>query len=308
MKTNPESFIIDETLCLNYKSFFISGNDEGYIFALMDFLVKSFLKNGFVKKTLTDDDSASPDLFKLESRYVYVCEKYLGNKSLEEIEKNGDILIFYEKTSTKNKLIKPLFSKSRERVLLECYELDQSRKKIILDGFIKKNGLFFEKNTYWFLLGLLDNRYAILEKELEKILLLENKNNTTELAGALNMNQLTDANKFFFKLHLSGGDVTSFLNSSVNSLPDFYSYFSYFKIYSLLLFESKNKTELENKIPKYLFKEKQGLLTLFDSLNENKKQLLSSLVFKTEKLVRKNPDLFRPLFFRFVINYKKVIS
>jgi hypothetical protein len=122
------------------------------------------------------------------------------------------------------------------------------------------------------------------------------------------MNQLTDANKFFFKLHLSGGDVTSFLNSSVNSLPDFYSYFSYFKIYSLLLFESKNKTELENKIPKYLFKEKQGLLTLFDSLNENKKQLLSSLVFKTEKLVRKNPDLFRPLFFRFVINYKKVIS
>ena len=122
------------------------------------------------------------------------------------------------------------------------------------------------------------------------------------------MDRLTDANKFFFKLHLSKGDVTSFLNSSINSLSDFYGYFSYFKIYSLLLFESKNKTELEHKIPKYLFREKQSLLSLFDSLNENKKKLLSFFVFKTEKLVRKNPTLFKPLFFRFVLNYKKVIS
>ena len=81
--------------------------------------------------------------------------------------------------------------------------------------------IFFEKNTYWFLLGLLDNKYAILEKELEKILLLENKNNLVELAAALNMNRLADANKFFFKLHLSSGEVVSFLNSSVNSLSDF---------------------------------------------------------------------------------------
>ena len=308
MKINPENFIVDETLCLNYKSFFISGNDEGYIFALMDLLVKGFSNNGFIKKTLTSENNVAPDLFKLESKYVYVCEKYIGNNSLEEIEKNKDILIFYEKTSAKNKSIKQFFSKSKERVLLECYELDQGRKKNILDGFIKRYSLFFEKNTYWFLLGLLDNRFAILEKELEKILLLENKNDTVELSNALNMNQFTDANKFFFKIHLSRGNVTSFLNSSINSLSDFYGYFSYFKIYSLLLFDSKSKADLENKIPKYLFREKQGLLCLFDSLNENKKKLLSLLVFKTEKLVRKNPALFKPLFFRFVLNYKKIIS
>jgi hypothetical protein len=129
MKINPENFIVDETLCLNYKSFFISGNDEGYIFALMDLLVKGFLNNGFIKKTLTGEDNVAPDLFKLESKYVYVCEKYIGNNSVEEIEKNKDILIFYEKTSAKNKSIKQFFSKSKERVLLECYELDQGKKK-----------------------------------------------------------------------------------------------------------------------------------------------------------------------------------
>ena len=62
------------------------------------------------------------------------------------IEKNKDILIFYEKSSTKNKSIKQFFSKSKERVLLECYELDQGRKKIVLDGFIERHSLFFEKD------------------------------------------------------------------------------------------------------------------------------------------------------------------
>ena len=109
MKANPENFVVDEVLCLNYKSFFISGNDEGYIFALMNLLVKSFLNNGFIKKTLTSDDGVAPDLFKLENKYVYVCEKYLDNNSVEEIEKNKDILIFCEKSSVKNKSIKQFF-------------------------------------------------------------------------------------------------------------------------------------------------------------------------------------------------------
>ena len=74
------------------------------------------------------------------------------------------------------------------------------------------------------------------------------------------------------------------------------------------MFSSKNALELDNKIPKYLFKEKAELLRLFGSLNANKKKLLSSLISKTESLVRKNPSLYKALFFRFVLNYKKIIS
>jgi len=308
MKISPESLVIDEGLCLNYKSFFISGHDESYIFALMDLLLKIFSKNGYIKKSLTSDTGMVDDLFKIESKYVYVSQKYIGNNLVEKIENKQDIFIFYEKTSTKNKSIKNFFSKSKERALLECYELDQVRKKNILNGFIKSHGLVFENNTYWLLLGLLDNRFAILNKELEKVLLLNNIKDRNTLEAALGTEQSTDANKFFFKIHLDRGDITPFLNSSINSLSDFYSYFSYFKIYSLLLLGSKNKTELESKIPRYLFREKQGLISLFSSLNKSKKNLLSVLVYKTEKLVRKNPGLYKPLFFRFVLNYKKIIS
>ena len=249
MKVSPESFIVDEGLCLKYKSIFISGNDETYISSFLDLVVTVFSKNGYLRKNLDEHKDVSPDLFGVNSKSVFICNKYLGNKSVEEIEGSEDVLIFHEKASSKNKIIKQFFSNSKERALVECYELDQSKKKIILNTFIKKHSLVFEKSVYWFLLDLLDNRFAILNKELEKIILLNNKNNMDELVGALSSEQPTSANKFFFKINVRRDNIVDFLNSSVNSLSDFYSYFSYFKIYSLLMFSCKDAAELEKKIP-----------------------------------------------------------
>ena len=308
MKINPESFVVDEGLFLNYKSFFISGNDESYIFSLKDLLVKSFTKEGFEKKILTNKIDLNRDLFQIQKKHIYVCETNIDESLIEEVEKNEDALIYYEKSSTKNKLAKKKFSNSKDRALLECYKLDKNKKKNIFNGFIKKHSLVLEKNIYWLLLDILDNNFAILKNELEKLLLLDNKNDILSIENAFNINQSTDANKFFFKIHLSKSDITSVLNSSINSLSDFYSYFSYFKIYSLLLLDSKNIKDLEVRIPIYLFKEKNSFLNLFKSLNENKKSLLSLLIFKTERLVRTNPNLYKSLFFRFVLNYKKIIS
>lgn len=308
MKISPESFIIDDKLCLKYKSFFVTGNDEGYIISLVDLLVKGFCNNGFIKKNLNEKSSYSAELFGIEKPYLYVCNKYLGNELVEDTEKSKNSLIFYEKNSVKNKTAKDFFLKSKESALVECYELDLDRKKIILSGFIKKHGITLENNAYWFLLDSLDNRFSILKQQLEKVVLLGNKNGPLEIANALGAKKSTEVNKFFFKISLSRQEITGFLNSSINSLSDFYSSFSYFKNYSLLLINSKNKQELESKIPKYLFKEKGILISQYSSLNKRKKELLSSLIYKTENLVRKNPSLYKALFFRFLLNYKRIIS
>ena len=308
MKISPESFIENEESCLKHKSIFISGNDENYIYSLLNILVSSFTKNGYVKKNLNEGNDVLPDLFGASNKHVFICNKYLGNKEVEEIEIGEDVFIFYEKTSPKNRSIKQFFSNSKKRVLLECYELDQNKKKIILNSFIKKHSLSVESNVYWVLLDLLDNRFSLLNKELEKVLLLNNINDLSELTSALSPEKTAEANKFYFKINLSKETIVPFLNSSINSLSDFYSYFSYFKAYSLLMLTSKNVQELDNKIPKYLFREKEGLLSLFRRLNKNKKTLLSSLIQKAERLVRKNPGLYKTLFFRFVLNYKKIIS
>ena len=308
MKVSPESFIFNEGACLKYKSIFISGNDEHYISSLLNLIVSNFSKNGYIKKDLYENKDVSPDLFGANNKHIFVCKKYLGNKSVEEIESNGDVFIFYEKTSQKNKAIKKFFSDSSERVVFECYELDRSKKKIILNSFIKKNNLALEKNIYWLLLDLLSSRFSVLNKELEKVLLLNNINEMAGLINVISTEKSAEANKFYFKINMNKEIIVPFLNSSINSLSDFYSFFSYFKNYSLLMFASKSAQELDNKIPKYLFKEKEGLLILFRRLNENKKTLLSSLIYKTERLVRKNPSLYRAVFFRFVLNYKKIIS
>ncbi len=308
MKINPENFIVDEKLCLNFKSFFISGNDESYIISLLDILTKSFSKKGYLKKNINKNDRPSPDLFQAEGKNIYVCDKYIGNNLVEELEEDGGVFIFYEKSSTKNKPIKQFYSQSKERALIECFELDLNKKKIILNAFIKKNELVIEKNTYWFLLDLLDNRFSVFNRDLEKLALMEMPNDTAQLSKALNSDRLTDISKFFFKAHLGRAEIVSFINSSINSISDFYNCFAYFKIYLFLLFNSKNNLDLQKKIPKYLFKEKQTILDLFSSLTENKKKLLSVLLYKTENLIRKNPSLYKSLFFRFVLNYKKIIS
>ena len=308
MKINPESLVANEELCLKYKSIFISGSDENYIYSLLNLLVNNFTKNGYVRKNLNENKDVFPDLFGASNKHVFICNKYLGNEEVKKIEIGEDVFIFYEKASPKNKAVKQFFSNSKKRVLLECYELDQNKKKIILSSFVKKNSLSFENNVYWFLLDLLDNRFSILNKELDKVLLLNNINDMAELTSALRPEKSTEANKFYFKINLNKETIILYLNSSINSLSDFYSYFSYFKTYSLLMLASKNVQELDNKIPKYLFREKEGLLSLFRRLSENKKTLLSSLIQKTETLVRKNPSLYKALFFRFVMNYKKIIS
>ncbi len=161
MKISPENFIVDEGLCLKYKSFFVSGNDEGYIFSFVEHLVKCFSKKGFVKKIIINETDTSSDLFKTESKYIYVCEKYIDDATVCDAENNNDIFVFYEKTSPKNKVVKRFFSSSKERALVECYELDRAKKKIILDGFIEKNNLALEKNIYWYLLDFLENRFSI---------------------------------------------------------------------------------------------------------------------------------------------------
>ena len=63
MKISPENFIVDDGLCLKYKSIFVSGNEEGYISSFVDLLVTVFSKNMYLSKNLGDKEDVSPDLF-----------------------------------------------------------------------------------------------------------------------------------------------------------------------------------------------------------------------------------------------------
>ena len=229
MKISPESFIENEESCLKYKSIFISGNDENYIYSLLNLLVSNFTKNGYVKKNLNENKDVLPDLFGASNKHVFICNKYLGNKELKKLKSVRMCLFFMKKHHQKIKQLNSFFPIQKKRALLECYELDQNKKKTILNSFVKKHSLSVENNVYWFLLDLLDNRFSILNKELDKVLLLNNINDLAELTNALSPEKSAEANKFYFKINLSKETIVPFLNSSINSLSDFYSFFFIFQ-------------------------------------------------------------------------------
>ena len=72
MKVSPENFIVDEELCLKYKSIFISGNDEGYIASFLDLLANGYSKNGYLRKNLDENKVASPDLFGANNKHIFI--------------------------------------------------------------------------------------------------------------------------------------------------------------------------------------------------------------------------------------------
>ena len=305
MKINPLSVVLDERLCLKYKCFFVSGNEESYIFSIKETITKVFLKEGYLRKN--DVDNLNGALFDFGKKSLYVFDKIISEELINNIESNGDSVIMCEKSSKKNKFAKTPFIKNQNRALIECYELEYANKKIILDSFINKNQLSIDNDNYFFLLDILDNKFAILKNDLEKLSLLKQIGDFNQLKFALSNNGPKDISKIFFKFMLNRSDLIKYIHTSISSLSDFHEYFFNIKLYSLLLINSSSKQELNRGIPIYLFKEKNFFMELYDSLDQNKKKLLTLLLYKTEFLTRKNPNLYKSICFRFTLQFKKII-
>ena len=65
-------------------------------------------------------------MFGANNKHVFLFVKIFGQQ-LEEIE-NGDVFIFYEKTSQKNRQLKKSFFLTQVKGVFECYELDKAKK------------------------------------------------------------------------------------------------------------------------------------------------------------------------------------
>ena len=80
----------------------------------------------------------------------------------------------------------------------------------------------------------------------------------------------------------------------------------YIKSFCHLILESKNEDDFISKIPKYLFKEKNFLVEVYKKYNFEKRRLLLSLLYETEKTLRRNNALSIILGLRFVLSLKKI--
>jgi len=112
----------------------------------------------------------------------------------------------------------------------------------------------------------------------------------------------------FFCILKKNNELINSYNSVINTVGDVYKLLQVSKFCLEIILKSQNVSELNNNIPKYMFREKNNFIFIFNKLNKNKKGVLIGLVFKTELLIRKNNNQFFEIGNRFLLNIKKNIS
>ena len=178
-----------------------------------------------------------------------------------------------------------------------------------MDGFLKLNNLKLSSESYWFFLDQSDDRYQIFENEMFKLLDYDKKDiSLKELQTLLSKNDNEQTDRLFFSILASQKEIVFLTQNYIRSVSDVYLLIQKSKFYFDILLKSKDNFDLENNIPKYMFRERKLFVSLFTKLNTKKFLDIINLLKKTELLLRKNNDIYLIISQRFLLNLKKNID
>ena len=183
MKINPIDILLNNDFFPNKKFYFISGNEITLIEKIRSCIVERYKELENVSLQNIDKVNNFKDETSLfEEKKIFICNncKDINKDNLEGIRGAEGIFIFIHENSPKTKLVKLLFEKEKDSYLIDCYELDRSTKKRLLDNFFKVNELKVNQDIYWWLVEELDKKYIFFENSINKILDLDEKEITFE--------------------------------------------------------------------------------------------------------------------------------
>ncbi len=180
MKISAEKIIANTAYRFEKMPVYISGNDETYIKKVEDFFIKKYLEIGFSvfnKIDKIDNYTQSNNLFNNKQINILYNISGVGKNEINSLLKNEDYLIISAKNTPKDKGLKNLFKNEHSFLLIECYKLSRQSKSTVLNYFFEKKKIKIDKEVYWYLLENLNDQYAFLSKDLDKISLAEKKIN-----------------------------------------------------------------------------------------------------------------------------------
>jgi len=309
MKLDALSILLDENFKLKKNFYFISGNEPTLIQKVSAVIIEKYKKQEKISvNSIEVLGEFVNEVALFEDRKINLIKNCKGvdEESLNTFKKSSDIFIFTQENSQKIKKVKSVFLKDKDAYLIDCYELDRASKIKIVNYFIKLSDIVIDKDLYWFLVEKLDNRYSFLENSLNKILKLDKKDmNIINIKKLLTIDSL-GKEKIFFNLLKKNQEIVDVYREKINSSSDVNELYYYCKFFCHLIIDCNNENEYNKKIPLYLFREKVFLLDIFRRFNSEKKKLLLSLLFSTEKIMRKNNDLSLATGLRFLLSIKKI--
>ena len=309
MKIDPIDFLINKKI-KKKKFYLISGNEITLMKKVCDVVIDNIRTKINIKiEKVKNLKQIIPDISLFDEKIVYILSdaSNVDNETLEEISKQNQTYIFVIENTPKIKKIKNIFFKRKDCYVSDCYELTRDAKIKIMNNWLKHNNISIEKEAYWLLVENVDDKYGLLEKELEKLLnLSENEIGIDKIKKIVSKNT-AGTEKVFFKINRSYEYLVNLYNKKVTNEKDVYELFFYIKQMSILFLNNLTEEDFANNIPKYLFREKNFLLEIFKKLTSDKKKLILILLYDTEKNLRNKSLLSTEIGLRFLLKFRKVI-
>ncbi len=310
MKIDPISVLLNSEFKKDTNVFFISGNEKTFIEKIKDFLIEVFRTDNSIEVIRIENIKSvneNVELFSNKRLFVINGIDGLNVEYLKLLIEKDDYFIFVAENSTKNNSIKRLFINQKNCSLVECYELDKTAKTKILNKFLNDNNIKLDKNLFWYLVEVLDNKYGLLEKELHKIREIDTKDVSYQNLNKLISKSVSLDDKIFFKLLEKNELIINSYNEKITNYTEVNNMFFSIKQFINLIITSDNEDDFQKNIPRYLFREKEIFLNMFKKITSEKKRLLIKLMFKTEGLMRKNNNNFSTVLgLRFLLNLRKI--
>lgn len=309
MRLDPSVILLNNKFLLNKKLYFISGNESTLIEKVCDSIIKRYKKERNLNilnidniNNFVDEDS----LFNSKKLFVGRNCKGINKNNLNKLKNMDYVFIFVQENSSKIKLIKNIFLNDKDSYLIDCYEMNRDSKMRFLNIFLEINSIEISKETYWFLVEKLDNRYVFFEDALSKLLELDGDKLSLENIKKILTIDNTGKEKLFFSILKQNNQITQLYREKIITNSDVNDLYYYSKFFCMLIIESKNKDDFIKNIPKYLFREKSFLIDIYEKYNLNKKKLLIKLLTSTETALRKNSDLSVISGLRFLLSMKRI--
>ena len=309
MKISSLNVLINQASFLNKKFYFISGNEKTLMEKIKTIIIEGFKEKENVQIQNIDTISDFVDeigLFEEKNIYIVNGNKGIDKESLNNLRSSESNFIFLHENSQKIKKIKNLFSIDKDSYLIDCYELDRDSKIKILNEFLRVNKLEISQDVYWFLIDKLDSKYIFFEKNLMKILDLNEKDLKVEKIKKILTIDESGKEKIFFNLFQKNKDIIVLYRDKILKNSDVSEFYYYSKFFCQMIIDCNSEEEYKKKIPLYLFKEKNILIDIYRKYNFKKKKMLLRLLSSTEKVLRKEGDLSLVVGLRFFLNIKKI--
>ena len=309
MKINSLNILINQKSALDKKFYFISGNEKTLMEKIKTIVVEGFREkeNVQIKNIETINDFVDEvGLFGDKSIYIVNGNKGIDIEALDNLRLSESHFIFLQENSQKIKKIKNLFSVDIDSYLIDCYELDKDSKIKILNEFLRFNKLEISQDVYWFLVDKLDSKYTFFEKNLIKVLELDEKDLTVDKIKKILTIDESGKEKIFFNLLQKNKEIVSLYRDKIVNNSDVNEVYYYCKFFCQMIIDCNSEEEYKKKIPMYLFKEKNYLINIYRKYNFKKKKMLLNLLSSTESVLRKESGLSLVVGLRFLLNIKKI--